>query len=100
MPGSEGAWVQKRRDVVEGAYLGFENVFRGPEALIAQRQRVYLPLLEPHGEVVDIGCGRGELLDLLREAGVAAVGVDEDASMVRHCGRKGTPSNRSTASST
>ena len=80
---------QKRRDGVQGVYSGFEDVFRGPEALIAQRQRVYLPILAAHGSVVDIGCGRGELLDLLREAGVPAVGVDNDASMVQRCRTKG-----------
>ncbi len=35
-----------------------------------------------HGPVLDVGCGRGELLVLLREAGIAARGVDADGDMV------------------
>jgi glycosyltransferase involved in cell wall biosynthesis/SAM-dependent methyltransferase len=73
----------------EGFYVGFEEVFRGPEALIRERQRAYLPILRTRRAVVDLGCGRGEMLDVLREAGVAATGVDLDADMVRHCRTKG-----------
>jgi SAM-dependent methyltransferase len=39
--------------------------------------------------VLDIGCGRGELLDLLAEVGVPAGGVDLDASMLARCEAKG-----------
>jgi len=70
-------------------YLGFQEIFRGPEAFIRDRQRVYLPLLETRSDLVDIGCGRGEMLDLLREVGVAASGVDADPDMVRRCRSKG-----------
>jgi 2-polyprenyl-3-methyl-5-hydroxy-6-metoxy-1,4-benzoquinol methylase len=73
----------------EGFYVGFEEVFRGPEALIRERQRAYLPILRTRRAVVDLGCGRGEMLDVLREAGVAGTGVDIDADMVRHCRTKG-----------
>ena len=37
----------------------------------------------------DVGCGRGEFLDLLREAGIAAVGIDVDEGMVERCRVKG-----------
>lgn len=70
-------------------YLGFEDVFRGPEELIRERQRRYLPLLRGHGPVLDAGCGRGEMLDLLREEGLEAVGVDLDPQLVEHCRDKG-----------
>jgi glycosyltransferase involved in cell wall biosynthesis/SAM-dependent methyltransferase len=70
-------------------YLGFQEMFRGPEALIRDRQRVYLPLLEAGSDVVDIGCGRGEMLDLLREVHVSALGVDNDPDMIRRCRAKG-----------
>lgn len=70
-------------------YLGFEEIFRGPEAFIRDRQRVYLPLLKARSEVVDIGCGRGEMLDLLRDMRVCAVGVDSDPDMVQRCRLKG-----------
>jgi glycosyltransferase involved in cell wall biosynthesis/SAM-dependent methyltransferase len=72
-----------------GFYIGFQEVFRGPEPLIRDRQRVYLPLLQTKAHVVDIGSGRGEMLDLLRDAGVAARGVDIDTEMVAYCRAKG-----------
>lgn len=73
----------------EAAYREFEDVFRGPEERVAERQRVYLDLLAAHAPVLDVGCGRGEMLDLLREAGVAARGVDLDDGMVERVRQKG-----------
>jgi len=70
-------------------YLGFENIFRGDERLIRDRQRLYVPLLESHCPVVDIGCGRGEMLDLLAQAGIPGLGVDPNQQMVDHCRAKG-----------
>lgn len=76
-------------DVAEDAlYRGFEDIFRGPEEFIRERQRVYLELIEK-GPVLDVGCGRGEFLDLLKEASVRARGVDIDNVMVAHCRIKG-----------
>jgi SAM-dependent methyltransferase len=70
-------------------YVGFENLFRGSEELIRGRQRIYVAMLDGHGPVVDLGSGRGEMLDLLREAGTVARGVDLDESMVDHARAKG-----------
>jgi glycosyltransferase involved in cell wall biosynthesis/SAM-dependent methyltransferase len=70
-------------------YRSFEDVFRGPETFIAERQRRYIELLRGHAPVLDIGCGRGELLDLLREAGIEARGIDLDAGMVARSREKG-----------
>lgn len=67
----------------------FEDVFRGPETMIRQRLRPYLPILKDHGPVVDIGCGRGEMLDLLSKVGVTAVGVDLDPALVKFAKGKG-----------
>lgn len=72
-----------------GAYLAFENVFRGSEDFIRERQRPYLEFVAGHEPVLDVGCGRGEFLDLLGERGVPARGVDADAALVRHCRDKG-----------
>jgi glycosyltransferase involved in cell wall biosynthesis len=60
-----------------------------PEPLFRIRQRLYLPLLTPRAPVLDIGCGRGGMLDLLRIANVRAVGIDRDPDMVVHCRRLG-----------
>jgi len=70
-------------------YLRFEEIFRGPEALIKDRQRPYVDMLRGRGPVVDVGCGRGELLDLCRDAGISALGVDVDAGMIERCRAKG-----------
>lgn len=76
-------------DAGGGVYVGFEDFFRGSEQAIRERQRAYLPLLEGHSPVLDVGCGRGELLEILRDDGVEAIGVDLDAAMVEHCRAKG-----------
>jgi O-antigen chain-terminating methyltransferase len=57
--------------------------------MIRDRQRSYLPLLKARARVVDVGCGRGEMLDLLAAAQVPATGIDMDADMVAHCRAKG-----------
>lgn len=69
-------------------YRDFEDIFRGDEAFIRDRQRTYLALLGD-GPVLDAGSGRGEFLDLLADAGFQAVGVDLDDGMVRRCQAKG-----------
>jgi len=73
----------------EQAYAGFEDVFRGTEELVRERQRGYLELFEGCDQVLDLGCGRGEFLDLLRDAGIRGVGVDSDEGMVRRSRDKG-----------
>jgi len=62
---------------------------RGSTELIRERQSVYLDDFRAAGPVLDIGCGRGEFLTLLREAGVEARGIDVDAEMVTHCREEG-----------
>ena len=71
------------------AYVAFEDVFRLSEDVIRERQRPYLALLEGRQPVLDVGCGRGEFLELLREAGIPASGVDLDAGMVSRARQKG-----------
>jgi glycosyltransferase involved in cell wall biosynthesis/SAM-dependent methyltransferase len=73
----------------DDVYTGFEAVFRGSESRVADLQRVYLGLLGNRSPVLDFGCGRGEFLDLLAEAGVPARGVDIDAAMVERAREKG-----------
>ncbi len=81
--------VQDR--LLDPLYLEFEDRFRGSRADIKQRQQVYLGLLQEVGAgqsgrpIVDVGSGRGELLELLGEAGLEARGVDLNQSMVALC---------------
>lgn len=71
------------------AYVGFEDRYRGARESIRDRQRDYVPLFENAADVLDIGCGRGEFLDLLREAGIPARGVDANPEMVAGCRAQG-----------
>ncbi len=63
--------------------------FRGSEEEIRHRLDRYLPDLRAAEPVLDLGCGRGELLLLLREVGVAATGVEGDAALVEAARRRG-----------
>jgi 2-polyprenyl-3-methyl-5-hydroxy-6-metoxy-1,4-benzoquinol methylase len=65
-------------------YFAFESRMRGSVESIRERQRRYLDDLRHDAPVLDVGCGRGELLGLLREAGVDARGIDADADMVAY----------------
>ena len=77
---------------LEGMRGAFDEAFRGPWAVIEERARVYLADLADlpgGGPVVDLGSGRGELLSVLQDAGVAAYGVDTSAEAVARCRARG-----------
>lgn len=73
----------------DSVYTAFENRFRGSRPEVRARQADYAALLRDHAPVLDLGCGRGELLELLRAAGVEARGVEGNANAVRECREKG-----------
>jgi O-antigen chain-terminating methyltransferase len=66
-------------------YVGFEAQFRGSVDEIRARLGDYVPDFEGASDVLDIGCGRGEFLQLLRERGVKARGIDINHEMVETC---------------
>jgi SAM-dependent methyltransferase len=72
-------------------YRAFEDRHRGSRELIKSRLQVYLPLilplarLHPQASILDLGCGRGEWLELLHEQNVKAEGVDVDEGMLAAC---------------
>jgi len=70
-------------------YVGFENHYRGSTDDIRERLATYLPRFDGAADVLDVGCGRGEFLDLLRERGVAARGIDTNHEMVQVCRERG-----------
>ena len=70
-------------------YVAFENRFRGSTDEIRARVAAYLPQFEGASDVLDVGCGRGEFLDLLRERGISATGVDINHDMVELCRARG-----------
>jgi SAM-dependent methyltransferase len=78
-------------------YLGFEDRFRGTPAEIRERLAPYLPLFAHADNVVDLGCGRGELLELLREREIQAHGIDTNQAMVDECQSRGLPVERDDA---
>ncbi len=70
-------------------YARFAERFRGPAEYVAKGQAFYLPFFQGRSRVLDLGCGRGEFLELMRGAGVAARGVDSDPDSVALCRQKG-----------
>ena len=84
-------------DLDDYQYVCFEDAFRGSPEEIAARQRAYLPYFEGASDVLDIGCGRGEFLALLREEGIPARGVDTNAEAVERCRERGLEADRTDA---
>lgn len=76
--------------LVDRFYVAFEDTFRGETDDIQQRQAVYLPFLREAAigsdePILDIGCGRGEWLDLLRRSGYKGYGYDINKTMTERC---------------
>ena len=70
-------------------YVGFEDQFRGSQGIIRERLESYLPYFAGASDVLDVGCGRGEFLDLLNRNGVSARGLDLNHEMVEVCRARG-----------
>ncbi len=77
--------VAAAQAAADANYAAFENRFRGSREEIRERLAAYLPAFEGLAPVVDLGCGRGEFLELLKERGVAARGVEGNAHVVQEC---------------
>ena len=82
------------------AYVRFEDRHRGTREDILHRQRAYLELFAQASPVLDIGCGRGEFLELCQKAGIEARGVDLDAGMVAYCRAAGLAAEHADALAT
>ena len=72
-------------------YFVYEVRMRAPSEVLIERQRPYVELLAGHEPVLDLGCGRGELVQLLRDDGIDARGVDANADMVAFARGAGLP---------
>jgi len=83
--------VEQDPDIFGPMYAAFEDVFRGTREDIKSRVRVYLEHIRnagaggPEAPVLDIACGRGEWLELLRDNALHATGVDLNSVMVERC---------------
>ena len=82
---SATAIVRERKNLMDHNYFLFENKFRGRQEEIKKRQEVYLPTFKNSDNVLDIGCGRGEFLEILRENGIKAMGIDMNEVMIYRC---------------
>ncbi|MEM7349656.1 MAG: class I SAM-dependent methyltransferase [Acidobacteriota bacterium] len=78
----------------EQTYVELEKRHRGSEEEITERISTYLPYLEGKGEVLDLGCGRGEALRLFIGHGLEARGVDSSSEMVARCNENGLPAEQ------
>jgi O-antigen chain-terminating methyltransferase len=87
--------VAEQDRALDAFYVGFEDRFRGTRADIKKRQDVYLSRVKIAAEatgglpVVDIGCGRGEWLELLDQHGISAKGYDINRIMITECRARG-----------
>ena len=74
-------------------YAAIEEHFRGSQETISSRQRSYLPFLEKAKQenlpVLDLGCGRGEWLEILKSEGFACEGIDTNQVFLAECVEKG-----------
>jgi O-antigen chain-terminating methyltransferase len=75
-------------------YVAFEDRFRGPASEVRTAQERYVGLFPPPevpGIIVDVGCGRGEMLEVLQQAGHEILGADTDPGMIQVCRAKDLP---------
>ncbi|MFA7666746.1 MAG: methyltransferase domain-containing protein [Burkholderiaceae bacterium] len=86
-----------------GFYRAFEDCYRGSRELIAGRLAVYRPFIQalkaafPQASGADLGCGRGEWLELLAAEGLAGQGIDLDEDMLADCRERGLTVERGDA---
>jgi O-antigen chain-terminating methyltransferase len=85
-PGQVGEILEPLED---WRYTGFENRFRGAEDTVKMQLEEYLSFFKKGKKVLDLGCGRGEFLDLLKSKWIDAEGIDINEQMAKICQDKG-----------
>ncbi len=92
---SDAGFLQEISHATDALYLAFENRFRGSREEVKRRLKVYLPFMEEAARnagtriVVDLGCGRGEWLELLKESKFEPQGVDTNRLQLEECRKLG-----------
>jgi len=77
--------------LLDAMYVSFEDQFRGTRQEIKEKLKVYLPYLQKANAgmeetpVLDLGCGRGEWLELCQENNLVAIGIDINKVMISRC---------------
>lgn len=83
--------LKERDHLFDAMYVAFENQLRGTREEIKERLKVYLPYIESaiggklDIKIIDVGSGRGEWLELLKENGYVATGIDINRIMIEQC---------------
>lgn len=78
----------ERDHLLDSLYFALEDTLRGTPEQIKEAVKVYLPVLQDAGitaDILDVGCGRGEWLEVLRENGFQARGIDTNRVVLQRC---------------
>lgn len=78
-------------------YSDFEQRFRGDEQEVKEKLKRYIPVFLQADDILDIGCGRGEFIELLVHEGKRATGIDISESMLKRAEEKGIKAKKSAA---
>ena len=78
-------------------YYWFESIHRGDRELIKRRQQPYIEYFKGCSRVLDVGCGRGEFLELMAEKGIGGYGIDIESDAVQYCRDAGLEAYRAEA---
>jgi len=77
----------------DALYIALEDAFRGDPIVIRARQHQYVPYVQnvvtQASPLLDIGCGRGEWLNILKDSNIPATGIDTNAASVQECSAQG-----------
>lgn len=74
---------------LDALYAALEDRFRGSREEIKEQFKVYLPYIKQEAVLFDLGCGRGEWLELLNEKNIKAVGIDRNVVQIEQCRARG-----------
>ena len=78
-------------------YYWFESIHRGDSELIKGRHQPYLEYFTGCENVLDLGCGRGEFLELMKEKGIGGYGIDIESDAVQYCADAGLAARQAEA---
>jgi SAM-dependent methyltransferase len=83
--------IEEADHFLDAFYVSFEDQFRGTRGDIKEKQKAYLPYIDKvmadakSGWILDVGCGRGEWLELLKETHYKARGIDRNRIVIQRC---------------
>jgi O-antigen chain-terminating methyltransferase len=79
-------------EIDDSLYISLEDYFRGDQEEVKSRQESYLEFVRevvtPDHPLLDLGCGRGEWLQLLQAQNIQARGIDSNIAAIEECKEK------------